>query len=516
MSSPAERRSSSSTKKLLDLPKIQATILQNKLLWIVPTILFTLLGIGHILTKKSEWKASQTLLVRDEAIGEMGFGSSQPLGRFESNDSLKRFLETVLQVSQNRSVVRAALEQVGPESGKRKDFPQEKHIEALIEDVQVSAPKGVEFGTSEVIYLSVSSADPQRAVALTKAMCDELDNRMRDIRNEYARSIITELQEKKSLAERDLQKVTQQLSKLEGKVGQDLGELRTLAEGTSGESNLRLYLNQIKAELRQSETQQDSLKELLSLLEEFRNDPDAILGTPNRLLESQPALRRLKDGLVDAQLRTARLRGGLTESHPRIQSALQNEKNVEGQLLNEVKNAVFAIKADLSLSNRQVDSLQTKLEEIGNRLATLASQRAPYVNLTSEVNQRREQVRQASVSLAEARGRQEASKTSSLITQVDAPVTGTKPQGPGRATLLLGSASAGLALGLSLVYLLAPWQESQRRRRRTDAQAAAARTAGSVNGRRASDSSTPPVSTAPPAVTLEFGQPATASTQSSS
>lgn len=502
MSLPDDRRSNASSKQLLDLPKIKATIMRNKLLWVAPTLVFTILGLLHVLTKKSTWKASQTLIVRDEAIGEMGFGNSGPLGRFESNDSLKRFLETVLQVSKNRQVLRAALEQVGPVKGKRKDFPQESHIESLRDDVSVSAPKGTEFGTSEVIYLSVSAHDPDRAVKLTAAMCDELDNRMRAIRNEYAQSIMTELEEKRALAENDLDIATQELSDLEREIGQDLGEMRTLAEGNGGDSNLQAQRNQIKGEMRQAESQQDALRELLSLLQKYSNDSDAILATPNRLLESQPALRRLKEGLLDAQLRTARLRGGLTESHPRVQSALQNERNVEAQLLGEVKNAVFAINAEISLSDRLMQSLQQKLENIQGRLDVLASQRAPYVNLTAEVNQRREQVRLASAALAEARGRQEASKTSSLITRVDAPVTGSNPEGPGRLTLLFGSALAGLAIGLSLVYLLAPWQEAQRGRRNTDQQ-----------GRRQSDRSPaepsndriPPMPPVTPSVTLEFG-----------
>ena len=468
MSSSTDR-SSNGSQRLLDLSKITKTLQRNKLLWVSPTIVFTLLGLLYAFTKESEWRASQTLIVRDEAISDLGFGNSVPLGRFDNNDSLKRFLETILQVSKNREVLRAALEQVGPPRGKkRSEFPSESHVEAFRDAVSVSAPKGTEFGSSEVVYLSVSATEQTRAVSLATAMCDELDNRMRVLRNEYAKSIIAELTEKKTLAESDLQVATSQLSELESTIGEDLGEMRTLAEGQGGESILQAQLNQIKGELRTSEREQDALLELLSQLQRFKNNTDAILATPNRLLESQPGLRRLKDGLVDAQLRTARLRGGLTEIHPRVQSAMRNERNVEAQLLHEVENAILAIQADISLGGKLMDSLRGKLKSVQNRLDALAGQRAPYVNLTAEVTQRREQVRLASTALAEARGRLEASKTSSLITRVDDPVTGTNPEGPGRTTLLLGSSFAGLAIGLSLVYLIAPWQEARRGRRRTD------------------------------------------------
>ena len=246
----------------------------------------------------------------------------------------------------------------------------------------------------------------------------------------------------------------------------------------------------------------------MSLLQQFNNDPDAILATPNRLLETQPGLRRLKDGLVDAQLRTARLRGGLTEAHPRVQSALQNERNVEQQLLDEVENAIIAIRAEIALSKRLTASLTAKQDNVEERLDVLASQRTRYVNLAEEVNQRREQVRLAAASLAEARGRQEASKTSSLITRVDEPVTGAKPEGPGRIMLLLGSAVAGLAVGLSLVYLLAPWQEA-RGRRKTDRVGRRATDQGAAEAvtpnRRKGDVPIPPMEPDTPTIVLEFG-----------
>ena len=47
----------------------------------------------------------------------------------------------------------------------------------------------------------------------------------------------------------------------------------------------------------------------MALLKQAEADPTALVAAPCRLLDSQPALRRLKDGLVDSQLRTANLQG---------------------------------------------------------------------------------------------------------------------------------------------------------------------------------------------------------------
>ena len=466
MSAHYERRTNH--RRLIDYGKVKETLNKNKLLWVAPTIVFTIIGTIHALTKNDVWKASQALVVRDEAIGEMGFGTRQPLGRFDNNDVLKRSLETILQISKNRKVASAALKEVRPEQ-KTKRFPTEEDVESFIDDISVDAPKGTEFGTSEVVYLSVEADNPERAIALADAVCTQIESRMQMLRNEHAESIIAELREKKNLAERELDTETAELSVLEGQIGSDLGEMRTLAEtGSAGDSNIRSQLNQIKVELRQTETTKETQIEFLKLLAMINGETDAILGTPNRLLESQPALQRLKDGLIDAQLRAARLRAAFTDDHPKVLAAELNQQNLLSQLEIEINNAYNSTRSDLVVSQRLASSLKKKLADVQSRLDNLAAQRAGYVNLTSKVQQRREQLRQASVALAEARGRQEAARASSLINRMDSPVTGSRPIGPGRLVIVITSGIGGAFLGLSLVYLIAPWQANRAGRRKTD------------------------------------------------
>lgn len=471
-----ERRNGSSS--LLDLQKIRETLEKNRFLWIAPFAVFTTLGVLHALTKSNEWSASQALIVRDEAISEIGFGGGGPLGRFDSNDSLKRSLETILQIAKNRLVAGTALERVGPVKERKKPFPTEREIESFIKTISVSAPKGTEFGTTEVLYLTVDAKHPQRATRLASAVCDELELRLQELRNDHAQSVIVELTEKEKLAKSELQMATDELSALERELGEDLGEMRTLAEsGASGSGNLRTQVNQIRGEIRQAETTLETRTELLALLTRIGDDIDAILATPNQILETQPALGRLKDGLVDAQLRTARLLGGLTEEHPRVRAAILNETNVRNQLLAEAKNAIAATQAEIAVSKRLVESGRGKLNVVQKRLDRLASLRAGYVNLNAKVSQRREQLRVARADLAEANGRKQAASASSLITRLDTPTVGSRPNGPSRKVIVAGSSLGGLLLGLTLVYLLAPWQESRRAgRRKTD-----------MPGRRASD-----------------------------
>ena len=73
-------------------------------------------------------------------------------------------------------------------------------------------------------------------------------------------------------------------------------------------------------------------RQLLALLEQAQADPTRLMAAPTRLLDSQPALRRLKDGLVDAQLRTATLQGRMSAEHPEVISAKEAETQVAARL----------------------------------------------------------------------------------------------------------------------------------------------------------------------------------------
>jgi len=180
----------------------------------------------------------------------------------------------------------------------------------------VTAPKGAEFGRTEVIYLSVTGPTRDAAVERTKAVCDQLETHLADLRQARATSLIGEFAKAVELAKADLDVATESLESMERQVGSDLGELRSLNDAGAGDSNLWRGLNQVKIEQRRARSTVQDRLQLGELLEKAKQNPDELLATPSRLLESQPGLRRLKEGLVDAQLRTASLRGRLARTTP--------------------------------------------------------------------------------------------------------------------------------------------------------------------------------------------------------
>ena len=189
-----------------------------------------------------------------------------------------------------------------------------------------------------------------------------------------------------------------------------------------------------------------------------------MVATPNQLLESQPALRRLKEGLVDAQLRTAQLAGKLSDDHPLMQAAITSEQEIRQKLHAELEVAVRGLDADQRLSGEQVASLERQLADTERRLDRLAGLRARYANLTQNVNNRNAIVERTRAALSEGEASLSSSQSTSLMTRMDDPETGSKPVGPGTAVIILAGFAGGLAAGVGVVFLVAPPGRPQGRR----------------------------------------------------
>ena len=418
--------------------------------WLFPTLALTFLAAIYAVGRTPIWDASQTLMVRDETMG----AAARP-GKFQQPDDMKTTQETILELARSRSVLSAALAEVGPNSTSvvPSSWPNDVAIGALQGHMKLVPPKGAEFGKTELFYLNVEAESRDRAVALTAAICQHLQLRSQELRDQKAQSLITELTKTADLARTDLNSTTIELTKIESRVGADLGELRLLNDAGGGDSPLRRSINEMDQELRQARQAIDANQELLSLLEASKTDARSLAAAPNRLLEAQPMLRRLKDGLIDAQLHTAQLSGNLTAKHPSVIAAKVAEQEIADNVRDEIDSSIVGVQAESRLSQSRVDLLKAQLNDARARLGNLADMRANYANIVAERNQRADILKTAEQQLAEARAGEAAARTSSVIAAIDAPVPSTAPVGPGKATIVLGGFLGGLILGFGIVFL---------------------------------------------------------------
>lgn len=439
-----------------DVSAIVATLRERSRHWIAPTVIFTSLAILYALfVHRPAWEAKLALMIREEAAS--GVSRDGRPGRFDGLEAMKTAQETVQELASSRAVVAEALKRIGPPSkGGTEDWPSPQDIEDAQSAIKVKPPKGAEFGKTEVFYLLVRNTDRARALALTQAIVDELDARLKLVRDRRAKSLIQELTRAADLVRADRERATQRLTALEQSVGGDLAELRMLTETTGGESNLRSSMTAVKNDLRAAQVAQQNRQQLLEMLRAAELDPTHLLATPNELLVMQPTLQQLKNGLITAQLTTAQLQGTMTDQHPLAQAAAQGEAEIRARIHNEIAAVIRSIEAELKLGEGRIATLEAQLNEIAARMDRLASIRANYANVVSEVRHYDEMLQRAEHDLAAARASLAASHATSLLTRLEEPYTPDHPTGPSKAVIVLAGFAGGLAVGLGWVFLTTP------------------------------------------------------------
>lgn len=422
--------------------------------WLIPAAAISVLAAVLAVALPRTWEASQALVVRKEAAG-----NQDGPGKFNLQDEMKTVQETILELTKSNGVLAGALAEVGAPSdyaGQPAAWPTAEDVEALRQLVKLAPPKGAEFGKTEVFYLKVRDRNRHRAEALATAICGQVEAALQHLRDAKARSMMDELDKALHLAKADVDESTRRLMEIETEVGSDLAELRILHDSTSGESALRRTVTEIRNELRQARAAAKSNEQLLALLGEARSDPDRLAAIPNQLIESQPALRRLKEGLAEAQLRTAQLTGGMSEAHPLVQAARESEREIGRNLHHQLATAAQGVAIDLRLNEDRAALLEEQLAKTTERLNRLAALRAPYANLVAETRNRTALLERAEQRLAEARAGHATAKAANLIARIDAPDAGIHPVGPGRATIVVVGVVGGLLAGVGVVLLTAP------------------------------------------------------------
>jgi uncharacterized protein involved in exopolysaccharide biosynthesis len=422
--------------------------------WAIPAVACTAIAAAYSLVAPREWRATQTLTLRPEAASV----SEQRLGKFADLSEMKVLQATLLEIAKSQSVVEATLKSVGPPKSwfaAESDWPTARDVEDFREQVDMRPPGGAEFGQTEVFYLSVLDANRDRAAALVAALTDEIELRMQSLRDERAQSMMAELENTVAMAETDLDGRTAKLAKFEAAIGADLAELRNLNATSGSQSEVALELQAIAGERRENDARRRENEQLLVLLKAVEANPAQLIATPSTLLKSQPAISRLKDALIDAQIRTANLLGTFADDHPFVIGAREAETLIQKQLRDEVVLAIKGLEVDLSLNGDRDSALNTKSAAGRERIARLAGSRAEYANLVSAVENHAKLVEAARKNLADARAKQASAHTASVIGRIDGVEAGVRPVGPGRTTITAAGGVAGLIFGLGVVFLFA-------------------------------------------------------------
>ena len=185
-------------------------IFKKKSIWLASAAVCTILALAYALVMPRYWEATQALLVRQEAVGS----GSRP-GKFADLYEMRTLQETILELAKSRQVVSATLANTSTDLAA--DEPTERQIETLRKRMSMLPPKGAEFGKTEVFYLSVKDTDREKAIALVAELCNQLDAKLKEYRDQKADGLIAELHQQVELADAAHSEKTAQLKNLEAR-----------------------------------------------------------------------------------------------------------------------------------------------------------------------------------------------------------------------------------------------------------------------------------------------------------
>ena len=424
------------------------------LLLAVPLALCTLAALWFAFKPKM-WEARQSLAVRDDLIGE----SFKP-GRFDSLDSMKTAQETILHIATDYGVVKGALEMIGPPSGKGKKWLDGKggmqNVEAARENISLIAPNGAEFGKTEVIILKVQTNSRERSAKFVTALLDQIEAKLRTLRSQRLQSMEAELGQALELAQKDYSEFSQELLDLENQVGSDLPILLSMTNDSYSQNDIQIALENLRLAQRSAKDDYQELVALLDVLETTSNNPEALVATPDQLLEKQPAIKRLKDGLVDAQLALSTLRGQYEELHPQVVKARYAVQETAAQIRQELLTSMNGLSNQMSIQKNRVERLSIEQNQLEERLLRLTSSRGRYATLSSESKTRNDELASARNQYAEIKSLGAAASTVNLLSRLDKePYVDGKPLGPGKTTILGSGILGGLLIGTGLIMFFA-------------------------------------------------------------
>ena len=447
--------------------QILATLFRYLPLWSGCAAVFSGLGYAYTQVRTDSYRASQVLLVRNQANGE-----DTTMGKFGSQTELKAAQETILQLARSREVVLAAMERLGPAPAKPNDppretpWPSQDDIDEARANVTIAPPKNSEFGATEVIQLETKELSQRRARDFCEYIREALLDSMKTIRTDKSDSVLQELTEARNLALLRQTEANKKLQEIEVRVGSDLGDLRVLSESYGAQSNSQVVLEDLLRDLRQAELDLQKKEELHRILQLGQTEPGKLLIAGGEILGSQPTLKRLKDGMIDAQLEASKLGGRYTGNHPKMRAAITAQQEILSQIRMEITASIDSVKSQVRVAEERINKLQAKRQELAKRMERLAELRSTYSSVTAEARLRTEQLASAEAALTDAEAVFRSAKSTQLLSPLGEIQVTDKPLGPNDTMVLVSAVAMGTMCGFGLVFLVAPSPQTLRYGRR--------------------------------------------------
>lgn len=433
-----------------------STLLEFKFYLIIPAMAGAVLALIYVLLLQSQsWTSRQRLMVRDDLLGQ----AFKP-GQFSSFDTMKSRQETILDVARNPEVIRATLQQLGPSTKSwffgSEGYPDDHTIEQMQGQINLSAPNGAEFGTTEVVVLSVKAPSAKRSADLISTLLVEVEQQVESVRVSQLQSMESELIAARDNARNSLKKSIDKLREMENILGPDSVAMATMTSSMPGDNSIKSELLQILAEKRGFEAQLESLKASQKTLEESQSNPLLVMTSAASFFRDQVKISELAKKFVNAQGSFAVATGRYESTHPLVQAAAEQLDELKNQIANEFSVLSISLDSRVVELEQQIARLDDQIDQNHQRLMNLNDKRGDHLAINSEIAKRTEMLNQFETDLENVQSYHQGAGKNVWITRMGEPQIAAQADGMGKRSTVMAGGFLGLLFGAGLIVLLAP------------------------------------------------------------
>lgn len=396
------------------------------------------------------WRAHMTVWLVSQTIGREQQGEFG----YDADRQLAVQLQNFRQVAFSDDVLAEVVERV-PAPGILKLVTRDDAIDSLRERMDMRAPKGTEFGKSEIFRVSVVDHDPARALALAEALKQVSQKRYKELYLQKAESLTRQATEAADAARGALATVQKGLVRLEKEAGPDLHDLRMLAGTKSGDVLLKKVLlnvqsdrQKLEGEVRESQKRLDAVKRAMAKMTDAN-----LTALPTQLLSKDEYLRPAHAHLLGLMAQVERLESRYTAQYPEVQAARRELADARRRFRQSLAAFVASLESDLSARLARLAYLAKQEQLHLARLQRLERMRTAYATAMAAVERALQRMQVTERRLAEAGELEARSRQAKLLLFVDPPKVDSQPVSPKRRDHVLAGLALGLLAGIGVAML---------------------------------------------------------------